>query len=119
MTYKCKLAVRQKKVLKNIAWKLKRCLRLCEAEKERMNRKLSESLRRSLAAKRKAIEGIPHSSSYRGVCWESRNKKWKASIKHKGVKIHIGLYANELEAARAYDDKARELHGVKAKLNFC
>ena len=57
-------------------------------------------------------------SSFRGVCWDARLKKWKASIKHQGKKIHIGMFDDDIDAAKAYDDKAKALKGLKAKVNF-
>ncbi len=46
-------------------------------------------------------------------------KQWKAYITPKGKKrITIGYYKNIEEAAKAYDEKAKELFGEFAKLNF-
>ena len=47
-----------------------------------------------------------------------RYGKWKARIRQEGTDIIIGDYDNELDAARAYDKKARVMHGEKAQLNF-
>jgi hypothetical protein len=55
-------------------------------------------------------------SEFRGV--SRRYGKWKARIKQNGHDTVIGDFASELEAARAYDRKARELHGEKALINF-
>lgn len=55
-------------------------------------------------------------SEYRGV--SRRYGKWKARIKQNGHDLVIGDFEDEIEAARAYDRKARQLHGEKAMLNF-
>mmetsp|Transcript_9959 Transcript_9959/g.21269 ORF Transcript_9959/g.21269 Transcript_9959/m.21269 type:complete len:399 (+) Transcript_9959:145-1341(+) len=55
-------------------------------------------------------------SEYRGV--SKRYGRYKARIKQNGHDIVIGEYDNELEAAYAYDRKARQLHGAKALVNF-
>ena len=44
--------------------------------------------------------------------------KWKARIKEKGHDVLLGDFDTEVEAARAYDRRARELHGDKASVNF-
>lgn len=44
--------------------------------------------------------------------------KWYAVIKHKGRTHYLGRFAEEVEAARARDRKARELQGEFAYLNF-
>jgi len=57
-------------------------------------------------------------SRYKGVCWEKRRNKWRAEIMLEGRHIDIGCFADEVEAARAYDKKAKELFGEFAYLNF-
>ena len=57
-------------------------------------------------------------SVYKGVCFHKKANKWTAQIKHNGQKIHLGLFTDESEAARAYDRKASELFGVFSHLNF-
>jgi len=61
------------------------------------------------------------SSKYKGVSWWERDKKWKACIRvneDSRKTQHLGYFTDEEEAARAYDTKARELHGEFAYLNF-
>lgn len=41
-----------------------------------------------------------------------------ASIVHFGKRIHLGSYKTAEDAARAYDSKARELHGAFASTNY-
>lgn len=55
-------------------------------------------------------------SLYKGVSkyWN----KWKAQIQVDKKKTHIGYYPTQEDAARAYDEKALELHGEFAYLNF-
>lgn len=59
-----------------------------------------------------------NSSGFKGVSWNSRRKKWLARIAADGKEIQIGQFADPAEAARAYDKKAKELHGQFARLNF-
>jgi hypothetical protein len=62
-------------------------------------------------------------SQYFGVWYDKnpeRKTKWRAAIRrpNNGGTMIIGHYATEEEAARAYDEKARELYGEFARLNF-
>jgi hypothetical protein len=52
-----------------------------------------------------------NTSGYRGVCWHKKAKKWACFIKLNKKRIHIGLFSNIEEAARAYKNKATELFG--------
>lgn len=44
--------------------------------------------------------------------------KWSAKIKLDGKTKYIGIFETELEAAKAYDKFAKEIHGAFANLNF-
>ena len=58
------------------------------------------------------------SSKYKGVAWHKRRGKWQAYIKI-GDKIrHLGVFTDELAAARAYDIAARQHFGEFARPNF-
>lgn len=50
-------------------------------------------------------------SLFKGVCWDKKGKKWKASI-------HLGVFDNPINAAKAYDKAALEFFGEHACLNF-
>ena len=57
-------------------------------------------------------------SRYKGVYWHKGVGKWVATIKAGGRRRHLGYFADEAEAARAYDAAAAEHHGEHAALNF-
>lgn len=56
-------------------------------------------------------------SGYIGVCWDSGNQKWRATIHHNYQPYHLGLFLCKIEAAKAYNKKAIELYGDKANIN--
>lgn len=47
-------------------------------------------------------EGRSTSSKYPGICWHRRINKWYAQITNHNVKISLGYYISELEAAEIY-----------------
>jgi len=55
-------------------------------------------------------------SHYRGVV--QRKTNWETTVCVGRKTNYIGRFSTELEAALAYDKKAYELLGDKAKLNF-
>ncbi len=57
-------------------------------------------------------------SAYKGVWIEQKANKWKSTVGYKSKKFHLGYFDNEIEAAIAYDKKAKELFGEYARLNF-
>jgi len=82
------------------------------------NRKCNLRLctRKQNARNRQARTGC--SSRYKGVYWSKRYKKWRARICFNGRRIHLGNFFDEKKAALAYDNKAVELFGEFAYLNF-
>lgn len=85
--------------------KLNNCksnLRICNASQNTMNRsKFNQK----------------YSSSYKGVSYDKNAKKWRAQIIKDKKRIHIGWYKTEIEAGKAYNEKAIELYGEFACLN--
>lgn len=77
-------------------------LRLCTTEQNQYNRGPSRT----------------NTSGFKGVCWHKGNKRWMATIRHKGKRIFLGYRLTPEQAARLYDAAARELHGNFARLNF-
>lgn len=60
---------------------------------------------------------MPRSKSgYRGV--QKMGHRFYAKITCARVAYHLGTFPTAAQAARAYDAKARELHGKYALLNF-
>lgn len=58
------------------------------------------------------------SSKYKGVCWHKQHKKWVVQIMSNRKCIYLEYFNNEIDAAKAYDKKAKELFGEFARLNF-
>jgi len=58
------------------------------------------------------------SSIYRGVSKCSKDGRWQARIRVKRQVTYLGRFVNEEDAARKYDEAARQHHGDKAVLNF-
>jgi hypothetical protein len=57
-------------------------------------------------------------SQYKGVFWHKKANKWQASISFNNKSIYLGLFDKEIDAAKAYDTKAKELFGEYARINF-
>jgi hypothetical protein len=57
-------------------------------------------------------------SRYKGVCRDEKCGKWRAGISYQGQHIHLGMFDDEIEAAKAYDEAAKKYHGEFSVLNF-
>ena len=49
------------------------------------------------------------SSSYRGVTWVKKRKKWQSQVGHKGKRYYCGYFGSEHDAAEAAKAKRKEL----------
>jgi hypothetical protein len=83
-------------------------LRLCTARQNTVNSQKMSSHTRKLK------------SEYKGIAFVKRSKinPWKTVICVNGKRMHIGCYSTEQEAARAYDEAAKQYFGEFAKVNF-
>jgi NUMOD4 motif/HNH endonuclease len=57
-------------------------------------------------------------SGYKGVYWRGRGNKWVGSIKHQGISYHLGSFSDSKDAARAVNEKYKELYGDEAFQNI-
>lgn len=57
------------------------------------------------------------SSRFKGVTLRKKINRWRAYIKKNYRQIHLGWFASEAEAAKAYNIAALKLFGSFAKLN--
>lgn len=62
--------------------------------------------------------GCDKTSKYKGVYLNKGKHKYSAQIKVNYKSIHIGHFDSEIDAAKAYDRKAKEIFGEFAYLNF-
>lgn len=53
------------------------------------------------------LKHIKHSSIYTGVNWVKRDLRWKAEIRIKGKKKHLGYFINEYDAHIAYESELK------------
>lgn len=56
-------------------------------------------------------------SRFKGVSWHKSSQKWQAGIRKDGRTIYLGCYANEQDAAAAYNSAARTYFGEFAYMN--
>ena len=62
-----------------------------------------------------SIRKIHGTSIFKGVSWSG--KRWRAQIKVNGITKNLGEFIVEEDAARAYDEAAKEYFGAYAILN--
>jgi hypothetical protein len=57
-------------------------------------------------------------SKYKGVSWHKKTDKWMAAITFNTKHIYLGLFENDIDAAKAYDEASKKYHGEFGRLNF-
>jgi len=77
------------------------------------------NIRRATHKENSRNRGITKRSTcgYKGVFWEKRANKWRAQLGIDDKKIHLGLFHDIKDAARAYNAAALIHHGEFARLN--
>ena len=58
-----------------------------------------------------------NTSGFKGVYWHKQTAKWMAYIRINNKQLHLGLFIDPKEAARAYNAAAIKHHGEFANLN--
>lgn len=58
-----------------------------------------------------------NTSGYRGVSWHIKKRKWMASLYHNGKTEFLGYFDDPVDAAIAYNDRAKEVFGEYCRLN--
>lgn len=60
----------------------------------------------------------PYHGKFKGVSWNKKHKSWVAQLQVNRHAKHIGYFKTAKDAARAYDERAKETWGEFACLNF-
>ena len=76
-------------------------LRVCTIRQNQFNRRMA----------------INNTSGFKGVSWSNREHKWRAYITNNQKFVHLGTFNYAIEAARKYNEAAKNLAGVYARLN--
>lgn len=56
-------------------------------------------------------------TGYRGVHWHKQHRKYAVVVQGDKKRVHIGLYLNKIDAAKAYNEAAKLMFGEFARLN--
>lgn len=94
----------------------RRCnLRLCTGGQNKRNR--HALVANKTGANQRRTPG--KTSQYKGVANAREGKRrWRAAIGYQSKTLNLGYFMTEIEAAKAYDAKAKELYGEFANPNF-
>ncbi|HEV3223889.1 MAG TPA: HNH endonuclease [Puia sp.] len=76
-------------------------LRICDDGQNKCNRKKSSTTK----------------NRFKGAIFRERNNRWICQITHKKKRYYVGEFKTEIEAAQAYNKKAKELFGDFSNLN--
>jgi hypothetical protein len=86
-------------------------------DRDKLNNQKS-NLRICTPSQNMANKSKTHGSSrFKGVSWVKDKMKWCAFTKKNRKTIPLGCFNDEVEAAKVYNTKMRELHGEFALLN--
>jgi hypothetical protein len=60
---------------------------------------------------------VTNTSGFKGVSWHVRHRKWIASIRLESKLRYLGSFDNVEDAARAYAEASKKLHGEFARVS--
>lgn len=87
---------------------------LSKLDNQRCNLRLATGGQNSSNQPKKAGK----TSQYKGVYFIPTTHRWQVQIRVNRRLMHLGVFANEIDAALAYDAAARKHFGVYARCNF-
>ena len=58
-----------------------------------------------------------NTSKYKGVSWYKRDSCWRAYVNLNRRQLHLGYFDKEIDAVKAYNEKAEEIYGNFACIN--
>jgi hypothetical protein len=64
------------------------------------------------------VRNITKTSKFKGASLQKTSKLWRSQIRFNYKNINLGDFKTQLQAARAYDKAAKQLHGEFACTNF-
>ncbi len=67
---------------------------------------------------RNRVKDLNKTSIYKGVSWKMSHRKWQCQIKINGHVKHLGLFTNELDAAKKYNEYAAQFNLDEKALNY-
>ncbi len=86
-------------------------------DNRRCNLRVCTNMENQQNIRKRNPRGGMRPSQYKGVSWDKRKGKWRVVITVNGRPTHMGSFAQEEAAAKAYDDAAKQFFGDFAKLN--
>lgn len=93
------------------------CEGLSRGEKQELEGVTVQQLITQWRAATRIRKAAASTSDYIGVSWDQRDEKWASQIMRGRVRKHLGSYAREPDAARAYDKAAFESDGRWADID--
>lgn len=84
-------------------------------DNRKQNLRIVDAAANAKNARRPTFPG--KTSRFKGICWSRHDGKWLARITSDRVTTDLGMFDDEVMAARAYDQAALELHREFARTN--
>lgn len=75
------------------------------------------NLREATLTQNQANKRQGSSNPYKGITLDKRTGKWIAQIRKNGKNFRLGTFVRAEDAAKAYDEAAKQLHGGYARTN--